>query len=890
MLQQNCFPQAVFKQLIHLSDIHIPSNLHLAKRQEYESVFQNVYQEINKRKQDSLIVITGDLIHSKLEVQNETHLMAREFLTFLGTMCPVVVILGNHDFLPSNRSRTTSLEVICDRLPNVVCLIHTGYYQIGNIHFGFSSLLDNQFVFARDIPFYPKYALFHGTIQDWFSFSCPYKTPAITDFDGYDGILLGHIHKQMIVNNAAYAGSLLQQNFGESIEDHGFLVWDIVTHTITPIPIYNPYVRLTMEFDQGKALDNRQLLQYQHRYLHIRMKCKNTSPEIYQKLRKYFLDYFPTLQSLQLSQPLNRLVEKQNWENEWDYIAKHATQPEAMKLLHHTFLAEQTKTEPLTWRMKRLEFQNILIYGSEGNTIEWQPGLYALTAPNTFGKTSLLLIPLLCLFGKTSRSDSPQNNHVIHDGSHFGYIEMEFEQELHTYRVRREFRLKASNKMTTHVQFWCDETELTSAHTQKDIEQVIGSFDTFVLLHVVSTRFSAPWLQMSPGEKLKHLLDLCDMDRYERCRKMCQNRFKTKKSSKPSKPKRSLKDILSDLETVSQPLESQKELEQRHHVLISNLNRPRLETHQIPKCAKQDLKKDRHAIQRFYDQLLFRYRCRDKEELIRFFACRGNRPTVKREDVLTQLHQISFDENGNNSYSYSFHLQLCHFLQTFEEQQIAKDNHDFQIMQQQEIQVEEQLHGYYLQELDDIKRCKEGLKWYQLKKEWESCQKEEKEEQTLYEEYIHIMEKLPLILLQSKMKGFISEVNRIFAAFTKYEFNLNFDRVQQNRIYFLIQHAKTGACMEPERLSGYESIVLLLALNYASLRLSPKPQCDMLWIDESFDCIDDHRFVTELPKLIETMKELYGTIVLISFRDIPSSIITFRLTIESKQHYSVLYS
>ena len=39
----------------------------------------------------------------------------------------------------------------------------------------------------------------------------------------------------------SYVGSLIQQNFGENITNHGFLMWDIASKTFTEHDVENKY-------------------------------------------------------------------------------------------------------------------------------------------------------------------------------------------------------------------------------------------------------------------------------------------------------------------------------------------------------------------------------------------------------------------------------------------------------------------------------------------------------------------------------------------------------------------------------------------------------------------------------------------------------------------------
>jgi DNA repair exonuclease SbcCD nuclease subunit len=56
---------------------------------------------------------------------------------------------------------------------------------------------------------------------------------------GCDFVLLGDIHKYQIIKHKGvemvYPSSLIQQNYGENVTGHGYVVWDIneneITHT-----------------------------------------------------------------------------------------------------------------------------------------------------------------------------------------------------------------------------------------------------------------------------------------------------------------------------------------------------------------------------------------------------------------------------------------------------------------------------------------------------------------------------------------------------------------------------------------------------------------------------------------------------------------------------------
>src|SRR5581483_5864031 len=153
------------KEVIHISDTHIPLHLHIDRKVEYLGVFNRVY-EYAKNRDGMAIIITGDLLHVKLNIEAETFILARQFLRTLSQIAPTVLIIGNHDFTENNRQRVDTMTAICDGL-DVKCLKFTGLYQLGNLLLSFSSLYDNLFIRRKDIlddKGLPVYKLFHGTV------------------------------------------------------------------------------------------------------------------------------------------------------------------------------------------------------------------------------------------------------------------------------------------------------------------------------------------------------------------------------------------------------------------------------------------------------------------------------------------------------------------------------------------------------------------------------------------------------------------------------------------------------------------------------------------------------------------------------------------------------
>ena len=268
----------IIKKIYHISDIHI--NLY-KKHDEYIQVFQNLYHFFNKEKEEykyndyeAIIVVTGDILHSKTELSPECVQLTSDFFNNLSMIMPVLIIAGNHDANLSNKNRLDALSPIIgkfDAHPNIPLfyLKDTGIYKMANISFGVTSVFDYYLLKANEIPDEPdmlKIALFHGrvngavtdmgakldgeevVISDSESDNeedskinkldevaediVPMDKISPKSFDGYHYTLLGDIHKHQYLNKEktiAYAGSLIQQNHGEGPRNHGVLVWNLET-------------------------------------------------------------------------------------------------------------------------------------------------------------------------------------------------------------------------------------------------------------------------------------------------------------------------------------------------------------------------------------------------------------------------------------------------------------------------------------------------------------------------------------------------------------------------------------------------------------------------------------------------------------------------------------
>ena len=260
----------VLSHIFHLSDLHIRNGDNKYSRyEEYKEVFKETIKSIkceiklkNLSFDNFIIVITGDIFHNKNVIGNYGLIIYRKFIQALSEIGRTYIISGNHDYDQSDINKPSLVYSTTFAIPNIFVLNYSTSFVIDDIGISFVSIdktLDSYKNSGRikDLPPFPdieqkvkyKIALFHGsfafaklyngnTIEEVFN---PYPLEWVKDFDY---VLLGDIHKRQVFTYknktiCGYAGSLIQQNFGEDIINHGYLLWDLYNKDIKKINVYN---------------------------------------------------------------------------------------------------------------------------------------------------------------------------------------------------------------------------------------------------------------------------------------------------------------------------------------------------------------------------------------------------------------------------------------------------------------------------------------------------------------------------------------------------------------------------------------------------------------------------------------------------------------------------
>ena len=284
-----------YDNIVHLADIHIPNNLEKEFYQdEYSNVLNNLDIDLKNRfhikRRTTCIVIAGDIFDMDHGLGNKLHPNAialfKNFIKNISKRGTLVLISGNHD---NNITHQDNDGKVIDILSSVIndtdnvgkdifYLKDTGIYKLGNLLLYHTSVFDidktekyeDRLKFLQnriDDNKLKHIGLLHigllhcgvdgQSLQNGFIMKgCAYK---ICDLDKYDICCLGDTHKQQFLGskkNIGYPNSLVQQNQGESLKEHGYILWDLETLEGTFYEIPNEYGYVTVDLTKKITIND----------------------------------------------------------------------------------------------------------------------------------------------------------------------------------------------------------------------------------------------------------------------------------------------------------------------------------------------------------------------------------------------------------------------------------------------------------------------------------------------------------------------------------------------------------------------------------------------------------------------------------------------------------
>lgn len=281
------------KKIIACADIHIRN---YKRQEEYVEQLNKFFDECRQvvaqyeSPYDVRIVVAGDIVHNKLDISGEGYVLASWFLSMLDEIAPTVIIAGNHDLNMRNVDRVDPITAIfsmrefkqvkyldkelgyksgCMQDDNIVWCLYSTFdkFAAPNIaEFKSVSTKNRRSLFGKN----PKakdeityIGLFHGELKNAktdVGFVFENGIPA-SHFNDIDFAIMGHVHKVQCIKNdgvpLVYCGSLIQQDHGENLSGHGYILWDVAEQTYEQKNIANEdYGFYTFAISDIKDIDN----------------------------------------------------------------------------------------------------------------------------------------------------------------------------------------------------------------------------------------------------------------------------------------------------------------------------------------------------------------------------------------------------------------------------------------------------------------------------------------------------------------------------------------------------------------------------------------------------------------------------------------------------------
>ncbi|MBV8072210.1 MAG: metallophosphoesterase family protein, partial [Acidobacteriaceae bacterium] len=572
-------------RIAHVSDIHIRN---LKFHQDYRRVFENLYKKLWELRPD-IVVNTGDTAHTKTQISPEFVEMTSEHIREVIKIAPYHIILGNHDLNLMNADRQDAITPIVESINSPRVHLHKKSGRVTamspmdlcekcndgtcpcDLHIGPQV---NFWVFGiGDSENYPtpgqwakhdkdtNIGLFHGSISRCLTDSNWRMTHTEHDlsiFEGLDYVLMGDIHKQQFMDSekrVGYAGSLIQQNFGEDV-NKGFLVWDIEDkkkHTVYPVYLTGARKFYTIKLDEDLKVPEMQLEENSRiRVSPPRQLTLVEQKEIERQVRKRFNPHdVITLSAgavantntqvgkkLIGSENLRQLAVQERLLRDW--LKRHGVGEKHIELCldlnrkyQVAFEQEDETARNISWRLNAIVWSNMFNYG-ENNVVDFNniKGLTGIFAENSKGKSSFIDVIMEALYDKVTKNIN-KNLHMINDNKDVASMVADITAEDKNYSIERriertkygirKFNGEEKEWGKTVTDFYVTDAQGVKESlnadlrpgTERNIRQRLGNFEDFMLTSLTSQVNTMDIINCKETDRKKILYKFLDLDIFE---------------------------------------------------------------------------------------------------------------------------------------------------------------------------------------------------------------------------------------------------------------------------------------------------------------------------------------------------------------------------------------
>ena len=562
MLNYNISRGGQMKRIAHISDTHIRN---LKYHDEYRHVFNNIYDSL-KQEQPDYIVHTGDLAHTKTQLSPEYFEMASNFLKSLADIAPTIMILGNHDGNLKNGDRQDAVTPIIEALdhPNFTLLKDSGEYSPEpGLTFNVLSVFDRENWRSPSNSKSINIALYHGAVrgsQVGSGFSLDHGEDDLSIFKDFDYAMLGDIHRTQHLDTEQrvwYAGSTVQQNFGES-QLKGYLIWNIHNkdrHSIEKRLFRSPRPFVTIHLNQDGTLPKADVPKNSR----LRLVCNHNLPLA--KLKRA-CDYAQIKWSTYSVSFVNNGSSSGQIDSAKNGKALNMRDPKNQEKFLREFMSNQEIDDSVrekvvelsrdylkkvdtssgmarnvVWDIKKMQWNYLFNYG-KGNTLDFSKlnGLVGIFGKNYSGKSSIIDAALFGLFNTTSKGER-KNVHIINQNQERALCKLEIAVGDDLYKVNRSLEkttIRSKGKETNSAKTDLDFTKYalgtkaeskngdTRNKTDENIRNTFGSLEDFMMTSLAAQNESFGFINEGSTKRKEILAKFLDLQIFEQMHKLAK--------------------------------------------------------------------------------------------------------------------------------------------------------------------------------------------------------------------------------------------------------------------------------------------------------------------------------------------------------------------------------
>lgn len=541
-------------KICHFADLHIRNTKY---HSEYLEIFSNIDKTLEIEKPD-IIVHCGDIAHTKTQISPEFVDICSDFLKMLHKHAPTYVILGNHDGNLSNLGRMDSISPIVKSL-NLSNLYFSRTSKVWNVSDDLDIHHWSIFDDVRDFQVDKKkinICLYHGPVEGAstdIGFKLHNCDMSVKDFQSFDYVMLGDIHKFHFLNNGnekpvvAYAGSTIQQSFGEE-DDKGFLIWKIFdknNYKVEKIEYKNPAPFVNLNIEDLSDFKNLNLkIGSKIKIFSDNQVSKQELQHIKQKLQSNFNPEFIQVVNNQQLSDVSTIVEKskqslRNIKSQEkifsDYLKDNGFSDDVihdiLEVNKNFNVLNFEEANRLEYSLKCLKWSNLYNYG-DYNRLDFSKlsGIVGIFGKNYSGKSSVFDSLSFTLFNSDSKP-SRKNVEIINQNKDnaSGIITLESgDKEITIKRKITKYEKNLHNLTTQEAKIELDFlifdktlnksyslNSETRAQTDQEIQKHIGTLENFLLTSMSAQQDFSNFLNFGSTKRKEIIAKFLDLDIFE---------------------------------------------------------------------------------------------------------------------------------------------------------------------------------------------------------------------------------------------------------------------------------------------------------------------------------------------------------------------------------------